>query len=68
MAELINKICDQELKINFIFKASFDKANRSSIKSNRGVGLKEALEIFNEIKTSNLIAQLLLMFIMNLNV
>ena len=49
MAELINQICD-DLKINFIFKASFDKANRSNIKSNRGVSLKNALEIFNIVK------------------
>ena len=50
MAGLIHEIC-QELKINFIFKASFDKANRTSAKSIRGVGLEKALGIFNEIKT-----------------
>ena len=50
MAELIYEIC-QELKINFIFKASFDKANRTSAKSIRGVGLEQALDIFHEIKT-----------------
>jgi 2-dehydro-3-deoxyphosphooctonate aldolase (KDO 8-P synthase) len=50
MAELIHGIC-QELKINFIFKASFDKANRTSAKSIRGVGLDKALDVFNEIKT-----------------
>ena len=50
MAELIYEIC-QELKINFIFKASFDKANRTSAKSIRGVGLEQALDIFYEIKT-----------------
>ena len=50
MAELIYEIC-QELKINFIFKASFDKANRTSAKSARGVDLNEALDIFHEIKT-----------------
>ena len=49
MAELIYEIC-QELKINFIFKASFDKANRTSAKSIRGVGLEQALDIFHEIK------------------
>ena len=49
MAELIHEIC-QELKINFIFKASFDKANRTSAKSIRGVGLEQALDIFHEIK------------------
>ena len=51
MAELINLIC-QELKINFIFKASFDKANRTNLKSVRGVSLEKALEIFDEIKSS----------------
>lgn len=51
MAELINQICN-ELNINFIFKASFDKANRSSLKSFRGVGLEKALEIFDEIKST----------------
>jgi 2-dehydro-3-deoxyphosphooctonate aldolase (KDO 8-P synthase) len=50
MAGLIYEIC-KDLKINFIFKASFDKANRTSAKSVRGVGLKKALDIFHEIKT-----------------
>jgi 2-dehydro-3-deoxyphosphooctonate aldolase (KDO 8-P synthase) len=36
--------------INFIFKASYDKANRSSINSFRGPGIKEGLEILKEIK------------------
>ena len=51
MAETISKIC-QDVKINFIFKASFDKANRSSINSERGIGLENSLEIFNEIKNT----------------
>jgi len=50
IAEEINKICIQ-LEINFIFKSSFDKANRSSIKSERGVSLKEGLKIFEKIKS-----------------
>ena len=49
MAELISSIC-KKLKINFIFKASFDKANRSSSKSERGVGLDKAVDIFQEVK------------------
>ena len=49
MAGLINNICS-DLKINFIFKSSFDKANRSSLQSNRGLGLEKSLEIFQEIK------------------
>ena len=43
LAEKINSICEK-LKINFIFKSSFDKANRSSIESKRGVGINEALK------------------------
>ncbi len=38
------------LQIPFVFKASFDKANRSSIKSYRGPGLDEGLKILAEIK------------------
>jgi len=40
----------QKLGIPFVFKASFDKANRSSIKSYRGVGLDEGLEILSAVK------------------
>lgn len=40
----------QKLGIGLIYKTSFDKANRTSIKGARGVGLKEALPIFAEIK------------------
>ena len=43
---------NNDLKINFIFKASFDKANRSSFNSERGIGLEKSLEIFSEIKNS----------------
>lgn len=42
----------QKLGIPYIFKASFDKANRSSIHSYRGPGLDEGLKIFEEIKTT----------------
>jgi len=42
----------QKLKIPYVFKASFDKANRSSISSYRGPGLDEGLKIFEEIKTT----------------
>lgn len=37
-------------KINFIFKASYDKANRSSLRSYRGPGLDRGLEILAEVK------------------
>lgn len=40
----------QKLGIPYIFKASFDKANRSSIHSFRGPGMDEGLKIFEEIK------------------
>lgn len=40
----------QKLGIPYIFKASFDKANRSSIHSYRGPGMDEGLKIFQEIK------------------
>ncbi|MBQ3540582.1 MAG: 3-deoxy-8-phosphooctulonate synthase, partial [Phascolarctobacterium sp.] len=42
-------ICD-ELGIPYVFKASFDKANRSSIKSFRGPGIEEGLKILAQIK------------------
>ena len=41
----------EELGINFVFKSSFDKANRSSIKSYRGPGIKDGLAILKEVKT-----------------
>ena len=40
----------QELHIPFIFKSSFDKANRLSIDSYRGPGLKKGLEVLHKIK------------------
>ena len=39
-----------ELKIPFVFKASFDKANRSSVNSYRGPGLKEGLRILKSVR------------------
>ncbi|WP_313317495.1 3-deoxy-8-phosphooctulonate synthase [Stenotrophomonas sp.] len=39
-----------KLGIPYVFKASFDKANRSSINSFRGVGLEEGLRIFEQVK------------------
>ena len=40
----------KELGIPYIFKASFDKANRSSISGARGVGFDKGMETFDEIK------------------
>tara|TARA_B100000212_G_C27354603_1_gene525266 strand:+ start:144 stop:941 length:798 start_codon:yes stop_codon:yes gene_type:complete len=51
IAEEINKMC-LKLEIDYIFKASFDKANRSSSESFRGLGSKKGLEILDEIKKS----------------
>ena len=48
IASRIKKITNK-LKIGFIFKSSFDKANRTSLKSQRGVGLEKSLSIFDFI-------------------
>ena len=45
----IKKICDR-LDVQYIFKASFDKANRSSLASFRGPGIEKGLEILAAIK------------------
>jgi len=50
MAESLVKIC-KKLKIHLIYKSSFDKANRSSFSSQRGVGLENAIPIFQKIKS-----------------
>lgn len=49
IAEHYVTVC-QKLNIPYVFKASFDKANRSSVHSYRGPGLEEGLRIFEEIK------------------
>lgn len=49
VATKIKEICDR-LGINYIFKSSFDKANRSSIHSFRGVGMEEGLRILQKVK------------------
>ena len=49
IAEELHKICN-DVGINLIFKSSFDKANRSSIKSERGISLDDSLIIFEKIK------------------
>lgn len=49
VAEKITKIAS-ELKIPFIFKSSYDKANRSSLSSYRGPGLKNGLKILKKVK------------------
>jgi len=49
VAEKMKEITDK-LNIQYIFKASFDKANRSSISSFRGPGLEKGLEILSRVK------------------
>src|SRR6202021_2321094 len=49
MAEIIKGVT-KALGFPFIFKASYDKANRTSIRSFRGPGLKEGLRILKRIK------------------
>ncbi|MDD5698713.1 MAG: 3-deoxy-8-phosphooctulonate synthase [Victivallaceae bacterium] len=49
IAGYLQEIC-AGLDVQYIFKASFDKANRSSVKSFRGPGLEEGLKILAEIK------------------
>jgi 2-dehydro-3-deoxyphosphooctonate aldolase (KDO 8-P synthase) len=49
MAEIIKGVT-RSLNVPFIFKASYDKANRTSIRSFRGPGLKEGLRILKKVK------------------
>ncbi len=49
MAKQLKTITD-ELGITLIFKSSFDKANRTSISSYRGLGLTEGLKILQKVK------------------
>ena len=51
VAEQVSGIC-QQLGIHYVFKASFDKANRSSGKSYRGPGTDEGLKILQEVGES----------------
>lgn len=54
--EICFEVCEKlkeitsKLDINYIFKASFDKANRSSLNSYRGLGIEKGLEILKETK------------------
>src|SRR5258706_16349423 len=49
MATELKKITSA-LQVPFVFKASYDKANRTSIKSFRGLGMKEGLQILHDIR------------------
>jgi len=50
IAEAIKKITSK-LGVPFVFKASYDKANRTSIKSFRGPGIEEGLKVLSQIKS-----------------
>ncbi len=51
VAEGLKGVC-AELGIQYVFKASFDKANRSSIHSQRGVGIERGMEILAKVKAT----------------
>lgn len=54
LAEKLKTMADK-LGVNYVFKASFDKANRTSLSGKRGIGLEAALPIFEEVrKTFNI--------------
>lgn len=54
LAEKLKTMADK-LGVNYVFKASFDKANRTSLGGKRGIGLEAALPIFEEVrKTFNI--------------
>ena len=48
IANFANELCNK-YGFTFIFKASFDKANRTSVNSYRGVGLEKSKEIFKAL-------------------
>jgi len=50
MAQEINDIC-KHVGVDFVYKSSFDKANRSSIESFRGQGMEFGLEVLAQVKT-----------------
>ncbi len=52
MAKNIKEICEK-LNITYIFKASFDKANRTSINGHRGPGIEEGLKILKKVKETH---------------
>jgi len=49
MAGKLKEITDK-LGIPFVYKSSFDKANRTSINSKRGIGLEKAMEVFDDLR------------------
>ena len=57
IAETVKEITDQ-LGMNFIYKSSFDKANRTSISTKRGPGIKEGLDVLFGVKQNLNVATL----------
>lgn len=51
---MAEKLCTitEKLSIPFIYKSSFDKANRTSLNAKRGIGLDKAMQVFEEIKNT----------------
>ncbi len=50
IAEFLKNL-SEKLKFNFVFKSSFDKANRIALKSYRGVGVEKGLQILSRIRS-----------------
>lgn len=50
VAEVLQSLQEKHAELNLFFKGSFDKANRTSIGSNRGTGLEAGLELFRMIR------------------
>lgn len=51
MAQALKDMADR-LGIGFIYKSSYDKANRTSLKGKRGIGLEKAMPVFEEIRST----------------
>ena len=51
MSEKLNSIC-KKLKVNLVYKSSFDKANRTSQESFRGLGIQDGLSILRKVKNN----------------
>ena len=49
VAGVVKEMCD-ELGIGLVYKSSYDKANRTSLSAQRGIGLDKAMEIFSDLK------------------
>ncbi len=51
MSDKLNSIC-KKLKVNLVYKSSFDKANRTSQESFRGLGIQDGLSILKKVKNN----------------